>query len=169
MLNELLLAAALHLHDDPIKPVYLSKDRATELTAPMVSSVKKGVSWLSPEQAGLLLVTIGAYESDFQRSLETCEETGDGGRAISCFQVQFWGRYSREQVCSSHAIATKVATDHLWRAASMCDLNDNDKTIECVITKYWSAAAKKTWLGVQKRAATYHRLARLVGMEGAES
>lgn len=166
MLNELLVSAALHLHDDPIKPVYLSKDRAIELTLPMVSSVKKGVSWLSPEQAGILLVVIGAFESDFMKSRETCEETGDFGRAISVFQVQYWGRYTKEQVCASHAIATKVATDHLWRAASMCDVDDSDKTIECVITKYWSTAAKKTWLGVQKRAATYHRLARLVGVEG---
>ena len=62
---------------------------------------------------GLMLVVINRRESDFSAAVERCDVTGDGGRAISAYQLHphLLGRYSREQVCQDPVLAARIA---LW-------------------------------------------------------
>jgi hypothetical protein len=149
-----LLAAVLSFGKDPHKPISVTRTRALHLVTPIAKTTKK-IVWLPPTQAALVLVTIMAYESDFLEDREDCTVTGDGGRAISLYQVHGTVGFTREDVCSSHTIATRVATSYVRYAANQCQ-DEKDETIACVFAKY--TGRNKDDIGVKKRTATWLRL-----------
>jgi hypothetical protein len=59
------------------------------------------------------LVATQHVESSWSMDVETCVITGDGGRAVSAFQLQkwWWAGYTRAEICSSNRLA-------VWLAAS---------------------------------------------------
>jgi hypothetical protein len=61
------------------------------------------------------LVATQHVESSWRLSVETCAVTGDGGRAVSAFQMHrhWWAGYSRAEVCGSNALATSLAASAL--------------------------------------------------------
>jgi hypothetical protein len=98
LLVPFLIAAALDL--SPALPPSYAKH-----VAETIASVTE-----SKEEATLLLVT-NAGESSLRRDVETCEKTGDGGLAISSYQLHWWhwGGYSRSEICARPTLATGLA------------------------------------------------------------
>jgi len=61
------------------------------------------------------LVATQHAESAWRPDVERCEVTGDGGRAVSAFQLHrhWWAGYSREEVCKSNGRAAWLAAGAL--------------------------------------------------------
>ena len=59
----------------------------------------------------LALVVAQDAESAWRESVETCKVTGDGGRAISSFQLHrhWWGEFTRTEICASNVVAAARA------------------------------------------------------------
>lgn len=59
----------------------------------------------------LALVVVQDAESTWRESVETCKVTGDGGLAISSFQLHKYWRvgFSPAEICRSHLVATALA------------------------------------------------------------
>jgi hypothetical protein len=71
------------------------------------------------DDAARLAVTV-ARESSGLRSYETCELSGDHGRAWTAWQlhVQHWGRHTKAEICSDPELATELALVALRRRKS---------------------------------------------------
>lgn len=61
------------------------------------------------------MVATQAEESSFRSDIETCAVTGDGGAAITAWQLhKHWlGGYSRAEVCASNTLAASLAASAL--------------------------------------------------------
>lgn len=61
------------------------------------------------------LVATQHVESSWRADIETCAVTGDGGAAVTAYQLHrhWWAGYSREEVCASNALATSLAASAL--------------------------------------------------------
>jgi hypothetical protein len=66
-------------------------------------------------ELALALVVVQHEESAWRESVETCRITGDGGLAISSFQLHryWWGPYSRRELCASNGAAAERAAHTL--------------------------------------------------------
>jgi hypothetical protein len=64
---------------------------------------------------GYALVATQHVESSWRSDIETCAVTGDGGAAITAWQLhKHWlGGYSREEVCASNRLAVSLAASAL--------------------------------------------------------
>jgi len=64
---------------------------------------------------GYALVATQHVESSWRLDVETCAVTGDGGAAITAWQLhKHWlGGYSRAEVCASNTLATSLAASAL--------------------------------------------------------
>lgn len=76
----------------------------------------------TPDDVARLAVTV-ARESSGLRAYETCERTGDSGRAISSYHIWrfHWGGHSRAEICADPILAARLAlvvlkrrTDIAW-------------------------------------------------------
>lgn len=110
--------------------------------APVVAIVLSLAPWLGERRArevarpiaevtstlddAALLAVVARRESDFRREVETCEVTGDAGRAVSMYQLHahHWGAGGRERICRDprwaawrtlQALGTGTAEDKLTR------------------------------------------------------
>jgi lambda repressor-like predicted transcriptional regulator len=115
-----ILAALLSL-----SPV-LQKDvpRAERYAADIVAAAQGDID------LALALVVTAEGESTFLDSREDCTVTGDKGASVSLYQLNRWAGawqgYTREAICSSNTLATKLAAEWLvmqrlkmgdWRGA----------------------------------------------------
>lgn len=64
----------------------------------------------TPEDQALLLVT-AVRESALRLEVETCRVVGDGGRAVSSYQLwrHHWRGHTRSEICSDPALAAGLA------------------------------------------------------------
>lgn len=79
-------------------------------------------------ELAMALVVVQDAESTWRPTVEICHVTGDGGRAISAFQMHrhWWAGYSRKEICESNRLAASLAASALlvlaertggWRGA----------------------------------------------------
>lgn len=105
----------------------------------------------------LLLVTVDYHESSLRKSVEDCRITGDGGRAVSAYQLtrRHLGRRTRAEVCASHALASKLALRAL--RAPQCDPR-------CALAAY--LGRRQSDPEVSRRMQTFERLREMARAQG---
>ena len=83
---------------------HLSQGRALELAKP-IAAVSRNV------EDAIALVTVTSFESSFRKDVETCETTGDNGRAIGLTQLHWyhWGRYTKDEICANTKLQMAIA------------------------------------------------------------
>jgi hypothetical protein len=64
---------------------------------------------------GYALVSTQHVESSWRADIETCAVTGDGGAAVTAFQLHrwWWAGYSQTELCASNRLATSLAASAL--------------------------------------------------------
>jgi len=88
-------------------------------------------------ELALALVVVQHEESSWRKSVETCRVTGDGGRAISMFQLHrhWWGKNTRGQMCASNRLAAKRA------AFAMRTLSGPERSMGLAFRRYVGCTA----------------------------
>ena len=83
---------------------HLSQGRALELAKP-IAAVSRDVD------DAITLVVVANSESSFRKDIETCEVTGDNGRAIGLTQLHWyhWGRYTKDEICGNTKLQMAIA------------------------------------------------------------
>jgi hypothetical protein len=102
---------------------------------------------------GIMLVATAAEEGGFRKQVETCAVTGDGGDAISLYQLhkEHLGRHTREEVCASNRLATRLAMASLARVRRIAG------TAELSFARY-IGVTRLDDVRVRRRTALYQRL-----------
>lgn len=101
---DVLLVSAMIVRLSPAIAPELRDRYAADIVAAVADSDR-------PVELAAALVATQSAESDWRESVETCRITGDGGAAISAFQMHaHWlGTSTRKEVCSSNAVAASLA------------------------------------------------------------
>lgn len=102
---------------------------------------------------GIMLVATAAEEGGFRRQVEQCVVTGDSGEAISLYQLHkhHLGRHSREEVCASNRLASRLAMASLARVRRFAG------SAELAFARYIGVKHIED-VRVRRRTALYNRL-----------
>ena len=102
-MSALVLAAILTLA--PATPLERAKRYADDIALAAAGDVDLAYA----------LVATQHVESSWREDIETCAVTGDGGAAVTAWQLhKHWlGGYSRAEVCASNALAASLAASAL--------------------------------------------------------
>jgi hypothetical protein len=101
-LIDIVAAAIVSLHPPP-----MSGETIDRYAADIAAAAEGDVD------VALALVVIQDAESTWRESVETCKVKGDGGRAISAFQMHkhWWGGKTSKEVCGSNKLAAELAAN----------------------------------------------------------
>jgi hypothetical protein len=86
----------------------IGSDRAAEVASGAAVAAEASPQ---PLEAGVLLIVTAWRESGFRKAVETCQITGDGGRAVTAYQLhrEHWGHHQATEICADHALASRLA------------------------------------------------------------
>lgn len=143
-LTTLIMAAIFSL--SPATP----PERAEELA--------DAIAFTTESQAeAMALVTTAWHEGRFDRDVQTCRKVGDGGRALTLYQMhRSWrGGFADRDVCRDLTLSTQLAL----RALRKCRGGGTARQAFAAYTGRSTRDAE-----VQRRTETYERLLRLISV-----